>query len=323
MNQIVCTSCIRAAEDETWSAGNGSEPADLCMSLGAQMDAHDCLAGAAPSPCACAYPHDGGLEGNDPIRVLELGRQYARAHGHNPIAAEGMHRAIGRALELLEGPGVGGNLSSNDLLEIYDGLHKDHEPNTGNLVSIRCPKCGSHEPFHITFEATYTVYDSIPFIRNGHAWSMDSDIVCTKCDHKGIVGEFQQNLTAGEIMHLEGEEGKGRTTSCTNFGRDFEMRTSAGNEAVGKIVCCALEAIEGGRTAREVCHSLALAIEVIHDEHSEITSVTVRDSIFNALAPAYRERYKTPLPYDAIGERACTACGYPQCKHVGRGECPS
>ncbi len=51
---MVCTSCIQAAEDETWSATTGGEPADLCMSLGAQMSAHDCI---TTEPCACTYPH--------------------------------------------------------------------------------------------------------------------------------------------------------------------------------------------------------------------------------------------------------------------------
>ncbi len=330
---LVCTSCIRAAEDETWSAGTGGAPADLCMSLGAGMSAHDCIRTIAltGAVCACSYPHDGGLSGNDPIRVLELGLKYATTHGHNAIAAEGLHRAVSRALFLLAGPAKGGTVSSDELLAIYNGLQARKEPNTKNLADIRCPKCGSYEPFDITFEATYTVSDDIPPTPCSHAWGLDSDIVCAACGHKGIVGEFQQNLTAGEIMHLEGKEGKGRTTcthlfkcrnGCTNFERDFEMRTSDGNEAVSKLVCCTLEAIEQGRRSSEVRTMLAKSIEVIHDEHSEVTSVTVRDRIFNALAPAYRERYKTPLPYNAVAERPCSSCGWPQCKHAGRGECP-
>ncbi len=54
---LVCTSCIQAAEDNTWSATVGGEPADLCMMLGNQMDAHDCN-GRRPAPCRCAYPHE-------------------------------------------------------------------------------------------------------------------------------------------------------------------------------------------------------------------------------------------------------------------------
>lgn len=86
-------------------------------------------------------------------------------------------------------------------------------PNTNHLKSIRCPKCGSYEPFFIAFKATYLVYDNgIPPGQNGHAWGMDSDIKCTTCGHTGIVGEFQQNRTVGEITRLKGKEGKGRTS---------------------------------------------------------------------------------------------------------------
>ena len=200
---LVCTSCIQAAECENWSATVGGEPADLCISLGAQMDAHDCLGGVAmrgARTCACAYPHDGGLMGNDPIKVLELGRQYARSHGHNAIAAEGMHRAICRALTLLE-------LDHT----VEWPKTEEPEPNTDNLVGIRCPKCGSYEPFVITFEATHTVHDEGILYCDENGWKLDSDIVCATCQHKGIVGEFQKNLTTGDIMRLEGKEGKGRT----------------------------------------------------------------------------------------------------------------
>ncbi len=191
---LVCISCIQAAEDETWSAITASTPADLCISLGAQMSAHDCAGSLSQYPCKCAYPHNGGLEGTDPIQVLQVGQQYALKHGHNPIANEGMRRAINRALVLLMTSAV------------EDGL-RNEEPNTNtkNLIGIRCPKCGSYEPFFITYEATYTVYDGNS-TRNGHAWGLDSDIVCAACQHHGIVGEFQKNLIAGEIMHLEGEE---------------------------------------------------------------------------------------------------------------------
>ncbi len=298
---LVCTSCIKAAEYETWSAGTGkSEPADLCMSLGAQMDAHDCN-GYQSDDCACAYPHDGGLMGNDPIRVLELGRKYARAHGHNAIAAEGMHRAICRALDLLAGPSVEGNLSSDDLLAIYNGLQAQKEPNTNNLVGIRCPKCGSYEPFTITFGVAYTVYDNMRPTQDGHLWPLDADIKCAPCGHTGIVGEFQQNQTVGETMNLKGKEKKGGTTTYFPFSRDFGMRTSAGNEAVALFVRHALESIEQGRVSNSnVLTAIQQTIEMIHAQHPEVTSVTVRDYIFNALAPAYRKRYKVSLSYDAV-----------------------
>ena len=298
---LVCTSCIKAAEDEPWSAGTGGEPADLCMSLGAQMDAHDCLAGASPSPCACAYPHDGGLEGNDAIRVLQLGQKYGLNHGFGPIGAEGMRRAINRALVLLLGRAVDGNLSSEELLATYYDLNAKKEPNTNNLVGLRCPKCGSYEPFFIAFEATYTVYDQgHPQGQNDYGWTLDSDIVCTACRHRGIVGEFLTSPTVGESANLKGTEEKGHTTSCTNFSRDFGMRTTEGNEAVGRFVCCVLEAMENGRRGYEVISLIGQSLTVIYGQHPEITSVTVRDYIFNALSVAYRKNYGVRLPYSAL-----------------------
>ena len=206
MKNQVCTPCIQAAEDENWSASTGGEPADLCMSLGAQMDAHDCAGSLALHQCACAYTHDGGLMGNDPIQVLELGRKYVKNHGLNAIAAEGMNRAICRALALL-------SRTAEERPKT-----EEQKPNTDNLEGIRCPKCGSYEPFYITFEATYTVFDKgIPSEHGNYGWKRDCDIVCGTCQHKGVVGEFQQHPTAGAITHLEGEEGKGRTMPVYPF----------------------------------------------------------------------------------------------------------
>ena len=200
MINLVCQPCTQAAEDETWSAGTGGEPDDLCMLLGAQMSAHDCAGSLSSNECACAYPHDGGLTGNDPVRVLQLGLKYVKTHGLNLIAAEGMHRAICRALTLLE------------LGHTVEGPKTEEpEPNTKNLAGIRCPKCGSYEPFFIGFEATYSVYDDrIPPGQNDGGWVLDSDIVCAACRHKGVVEEFH-NPTVGEITHIEGTEVKGRT----------------------------------------------------------------------------------------------------------------
>ena len=124
----------------------------------------------------------GGLLGNDPIRVLELGHKYFKNHGLNAIAAEGMNRAIDRALHLLN-------------LENKRPKTEEPKPNTANLEGIRCPKCMSNEPFYITFEATYTVFDKIIPNKHGkYGWEMDSGIVCGACQHKGVVGEFQQHV---------------------------------------------------------------------------------------------------------------------------------
>ena len=194
-------------------------------------------------------------------------------------------------------------------------------PNSMFLKDIRCPKCGSLAPFQFgPLPVTITAYDNDLDVHEVQ-WNSEDDIRCCKCGHNGVVGDFRGELTAGEIMQLEGKEGTGRTTG-TNFPHDYNMRTTGGNEAVAMLVHCALEAIEQGRRSTEVCSLLQRTIELIHGQHPEVTSVTVRDYIFNALAPAYRQRYKVRMPYDMLQLPLCSSCGFPQCQHYNRGECP-
>ncbi len=174
-------------------------------------------------------------------------------------------------------------------------------PNSVFLKGIHCPQCGSLAPFELgPLPTTLKVYDNTIEAIGLARWNDEDDILCRKCGHSGVVGDFR-----GKAMP-----------------DDYNMKTSGGNEAVARMVCCALEAIEQGRRSSEVNVLLQRTIELIHGQHPEVTSLTVRDSIFNALAPAYRQQYKVGLPHSAIAERTCSSCCYPLSQHYGRGECP-
>lgn len=162
------------------------------------------------------------------------------------------------------------------------------------LKDIRCPQCGSLAPFEFgPLLVTLKVYDNDLDVHEVQ-WNSEDDIRCCECGHHGVVGDFRRDRTAGETMRLEGQEEKGRSVF------DYNMHTTDGNVAVAKLVCCAMEAIEQGRRSSEVNVLLRHTIKLIHAQHPEIASVTVRDSIYNALARAYRQRYKMGLPYDAL-----------------------
>ncbi len=174
-------------------------------------------------------------------------------------------------------------------------------PNSMFLKNIHCPQCRSLAPFEFgPLAATLKVYDnSIKTIGLAH-WCDEDAIRCCKCGHHGVVGDFR-----GKAMP-----------------DDYEMTTEGGNEAVARMVSCALEAMEQGRQSTEVNMLLQRTIELIHGQHPEVESVTVRDSIFSALTPTYRRCYHGSLPYDVLRARSCSSCCYPLSQHYGREECP-
>ena len=66
-----------------------------------------------------------------------------------------------------------------------------YSTNNNCLDGIRCPKCGSQEPFQIVAMSTFLVYDSGT---DGHAdveWNDDSPIRCKKCDCTGQIRDFR------------------------------------------------------------------------------------------------------------------------------------
>jgi DNA-directed RNA polymerase subunit RPC12/RpoP len=77
----------------------------------------------------------------------------------------------------------------------------NEEANTNCLEGIRCPKCGSYEPFWITFTANMQVYDDGTGLDDDVAWDDESDIICCGCQHTGVVAEFR--ATAGASISAE------------------------------------------------------------------------------------------------------------------------
>jgi len=64
--------------------------------------------------------------------------------------------------------------------------------NTNCLEGVRCPKCGSREPFVIDIETQAQVWDAgVEDIVGDNEWNNDSGIRCIECGHTGTVGEFQ------------------------------------------------------------------------------------------------------------------------------------
>lgn len=63
-------------------------------------------------------------------------------------------------------------------------------PNTNCLEGIRCPKCGSYEPFRITVTCTALAYDEGASNPEDIDWDDESDIRCVECGHTGVVADF-------------------------------------------------------------------------------------------------------------------------------------
>lgn len=55
------------------------------------------------------------------------------------------------------------------------------DKNTNCLEGMKCPKCGSLEPFEISARATFEVFDSGTEDYYEVAWENDSDCLCMEC----------------------------------------------------------------------------------------------------------------------------------------------
>ena len=64
-------------------------------------------------------------------------------------------------------------------------------PNTNCLDGMRCPKCGSEEPFRIAVQTIMTVYDTGTEEQEDTEWEDDSYCSCKKCEWEGTVLSFQ------------------------------------------------------------------------------------------------------------------------------------
>lgn len=63
--------------------------------------------------------------------------------------------------------------------------------NTNCLDGIKCPECGSEEPFNISAKAIFTVYDDGTDSYGGVEWDDNSAIECLECGHRGKIKEFK------------------------------------------------------------------------------------------------------------------------------------
>lgn len=85
--------------------------------------------------------------------------------------------------------------------EINDGQIYDKLPiNTNRLAGIRCPKCGSYEPFYITCQVVLTVFDDNSTHTSEADWNDESDIICGEltCQHYGVVADFRSEKEGGQ-----------------------------------------------------------------------------------------------------------------------------
>jgi hypothetical protein len=83
--------------------------------------------------------------------------------------------------------------------------------NDNCLLDMKCPKCGSLEPFDILVTCWTKVYDNGTDTTNAHTWDLGSGCNCFKCDYKGKVGEFKGKLPPekGEVIGTTKPKKKG------------------------------------------------------------------------------------------------------------------
>ena len=65
-------------------------------------------------------------------------------------------------------------------------------PNTNCLDGMRCPRCGSYEPFTIYgLTGNAVVYDEGTEEVTGIEWEDDAECKCGRCEFDGLVREFK------------------------------------------------------------------------------------------------------------------------------------
>lgn len=64
--------------------------------------------------------------------------------------------------------------------------------NENCLFGMRCPKCGSYEPFGIDCKAIFIVHDDGTMQHDDVDWEDGSYCYCRKCDESGKVEDFKE-----------------------------------------------------------------------------------------------------------------------------------
>ena len=63
--------------------------------------------------------------------------------------------------------------------------------NTNWLEGMKCPECGSYEPFMIAIRTMAEVFDEGVEQSCDKEWDDTSYCRCVNCDHEGTVSDFQ------------------------------------------------------------------------------------------------------------------------------------
>lgn len=82
--------------------------------------------------------------------------------------------------------------------------------NTNVLAGLKCPKCGSYEPFAIVTTSWAKVYDDGVEGTEDHEWSGESPCVCLNydCKFSGKVKDFEPKRKVGSGNKKGGKKKK-------------------------------------------------------------------------------------------------------------------
>ena len=84
-------------------------------------------------------------------------------------------------------------------LEIPIGKdEQEPEANTNCLEGMKCPACGSREPFRIQMTSIFTIYDDGTDEYGDTEWDDESYCDCVACEHSGTVRDFREENQGGE-----------------------------------------------------------------------------------------------------------------------------
>jgi hypothetical protein len=67
----------------------------------------------------------------------------------------------------------------------------EHKGNQNCLEGLRCPSCGSYEPFWISCITLALFYDDGVDRCFDYDWNEDSTCSCTSCEFSGTVRDFR------------------------------------------------------------------------------------------------------------------------------------
>jgi ribosomal protein L37E len=101
-------------------------------------------------------------------------------------------------------------------------------PNDNCLEGMKCPRCGSEEPFNISAKACFKVFDDGTDSFGAVDWDDDSVCECVNCNLRGFVCEFKKckACTTGDMAGpIAGTLSNGeRCDTCDVFATDEEAR---------------------------------------------------------------------------------------------------